>query len=316
MVNFVKIFFLSFLTKSYSYCIPQNIYMNIPYQQQNISVEYNPGNVVQQSGLLHLILTQTGGTRIRIDNKIQYGKIDVTMKVANGNSIVSAFVLQSDETKDEVDFEFVRNQQYPNRKIQTTFYYRGIPLYNVNDLYIDTGIELAYVFNTYTIIWDNNFYEWRFNDKFLRRTYKNETVNYPDSLSNIKISIWEHEPSKWSGPAPNWNDVPFILSISSIKISCPGNYPYIPTTAYTQNILTTQNIPTTAYTQNITTTAYTQNITTSYTQQSLKTTTNKSLNSTTQQSLNQNLQTNNSSLLKVHVLFLIIYNFFILNVNL
>lgn len=235
MVNYIKILLLSFLTKSYSYCITQNIDMNIPYQQQNISVEYNPGNVVQQTGLLHLILTQSGGTSIRLDNKIQYGKIDVTMKVANGNSIVSAFILSSDETKDEVDFEFVQNQQYPNRKIQTTFYYRGIPLYNVNDLYIDTGIELAYIFNTYTIIWDKNFYEWRFNDKFLRRTYKNETDNYPDSLSNIKISIWEHEPSKWSGPAPNWNDVPFILYISSIKVSCPGNYKNI-TTPTTSNI--------------------------------------------------------------------------------
>jgi len=39
-------------------------------------------------------------------------------------------------------------------------------------------------------------------------------------LSNIKISIWEHEPSKWSGPAPNWTEAPFVLSISAIKVSC------------------------------------------------------------------------------------------------
>jgi beta-glucanase (GH16 family) len=221
MVNFIKILFLSLLTTVYSCCIPQNIDMNIPYQNQNISVEYNSNNVVQQNGLLNLLLTNTtGGTRIKLDNKIQYGRIDVNMKVAKGNSIVSAFVLFSDETLDEVDFEFVQRYEYPNRNIQTTFYYKGIPLYNVNDLYIDTGIDLAYSFNTYTFIWDKEFYEWRFNDKFLRRTYRNETENYPDSLSYVKISIWEHEPSKWSGPAPDWKDAPYVLSISSINVTC------------------------------------------------------------------------------------------------
>ena len=221
MVNFIKILLLSFLSTTYSYCISQNISMNTPYQNQNISVEYNSDNVVQENGLLNLLLTNTtGGTRIKLDNKIQYGRIDVNMKVATGNSIVSAFVLFSDETLDEVDFEFVQRYEYPNRNIQTTFYYKGIPLYNVNDLYIDTGIELAYSFNTYTFIWDKDFYEWRFNDQFLRRTYKNETENYPDSLSYVKISIWEHEPSNWSGPAPNWKDAPYILSISSINVTC------------------------------------------------------------------------------------------------
>ena len=65
------------------------------------------------------------------------------MKVAYGNSIVSSFVLYSDETRDEVDFEFVENCDYPNRNIQTTFYYKGIPLYKVNDLYIDTWDRIS-----------------------------------------------------------------------------------------------------------------------------------------------------------------------------
>ena len=224
MVNFIKLFYSSFFifkTVYSSYCIPQTIDMNIPYQDQSISLEYNKGNIHQKDGLINLIYNSAGGTLLKLDNKIQYGQIDVSMQVAKSNSIVSAFVLYSDETKDEVDFEFVQNQESPNRKIQTTFYYKGIPLYNVNDQYFDTGIDLAYSFNKYTFVWDKDFYEWRFNDNFLRRTYRNETDNYPDSLSNVKISIWEHVPSKWSGPAPDLRYAPFILSISSIKISCP-----------------------------------------------------------------------------------------------
>ena len=226
----MKIFslcFFIFKTVYSSYCIPQTIDMNIPYQQQGLSLEYNSFNIVQEDGLINLIYNSAGGTLLKLDNKIQYGQIDVSMQVAKGNSIVSAFVLFSDETKDEVDFEFVQNEAYPNRKIQTTFYYKGIPLYDVNDQYFETGIDLAYSFNKYTIVWDKDFYEWRFNDNFLRRTYRNETDKYPDSLSNVKISIWEHVPSKWSGPAPDLRYAPFILSISSIKITCPDIPPTI-----------------------------------------------------------------------------------------
>jgi beta-glucanase (GH16 family) len=224
MIKLAKILlYFSFFKTIHSYCVPQNINMSVPYNQQNITVDYNSENVVQENGFINLLFTNTtGGTRISLDNKIQYGKIDVNMKTSVGNSIVSAFVLFSDETSDEVDFEFVQNKNYPNRKIQTTFYYHGIPLYKVNDLYIDTGVNLSYTYNTYTYVWTKEYYEWRFNNIFLRRLYKNKTVNYPDSLSNIQISIWQHEPSDWSGPATNLKDGPFILSISSINITCPS----------------------------------------------------------------------------------------------
>jgi beta-glucanase (GH16 family) len=204
-----------------SYCVPQVVDMYRPYYTQNITVDYNMANVIQENGNINLVFTNdTGGTRISLDNKIQYGTIDVMMKTSVGNSIVSAFVLFSDETKDEVDFEFVQNKKFPNQMIQTTFYYRGIPLYNVNDLYINTTINLAYTYNKYTFVWGRDFYEWKFNDKFLRRLNRNDTKTYPDSLSNVKISIWQHEPSRWSGPATNLKDGPFILSISSINITC------------------------------------------------------------------------------------------------
>lgn len=199
----------------------QNIDMNIPYQQQNILVD-DPLNILQKNGFLNLILTNnnSNSTLIRLDNVIQYGRIDVTMRVANGNSIVSTFSLYSDETKDEVNFEFVQNRNFPNRIETNLLCYN--PNY-ANELSIYSGTDLSYSFNKYTLISDDNFYEWRFNDNFIRRTYKNETDKYPESLSNVRISIREHEESVWSGPSTNWDDAPFILSISSIKISCDGN---------------------------------------------------------------------------------------------
>jgi hypothetical protein len=224
MLYFIKLFFsLAFINKAYSVtCVPQNIDMTMPYYDQQISIEYNPSNVIQENNLINLYFTDpVGGTSIILNNKIQYGIVDVILKTSVGNSIVSAFQLFSPDTLDEIDFEFVQNTALRNQKIQTVFYYKGIPLYDVNDLYIHTGIDLAFTYNKYTYVWNENYYEWKFNDKLIRRLNRNDTNTYPDSLSNIKISIWQHEPSKWSGPQTNLADGPFILSLSSISVSCP-----------------------------------------------------------------------------------------------
>jgi beta-glucanase (GH16 family) len=240
MNYFTKILLITFtfIKQIYSNNCDQNIDLNIPYQQQNISVD-NPLNIHQKNGFLNLILTNnnSNSTFIRLDNKIQYGRIDVTMKVANGNSIVSTFSLYSDETNDEVNFEFVQNSNFPNRIETNLLCYN--PNY-ANELSIYSGTELAYSFNKYTLISDVNFYEWRFNDNFIRRTYKNETDKYPESLTNLKISIREHEESVWSGPSTNWDDAPFILSISSIKVRCVGNSQNTKTTTSLQLQTTTK----------------------------------------------------------------------------
>jgi beta-glucanase (GH16 family) len=292
MLSFIKLFFtVSFINIVYSaVCIPQNINMTMPYYDQQISIEYTPSNVVQENNLINLYFKdQIGGTRVILDNKIQYGQIDAIFKTSVGNSIVSAFQLFSENTLDEIDFEFVQNTQLRNQKIQTTFYYKGIPLYNVNDLYIHTGIDLAYTYNKYTYVWNENYYIWKFNDQIIRRVYKNDTDTYPDSLSNIKFSIWQHEPSEWSGPQTNLAEGPFILSISSIIVSCPFGTSSFPIT-YNQPTMTT-NMPSIAY--NITSAIIT---TTPSTQSTLSTPSTPSTQSTQSTPSTQSTQSTQSTL--------------------
>jgi beta-glucanase (GH16 family) len=79
---------------------------------------------------------------------------------------------------------------------------------------------LADFYNTYTIHWTPDHYEWRFNNNTLRKLYKNQTQNYPDDTSKIQFGIWEAQPSSWAGPGIDLKEQPFVLSIESIQVSC------------------------------------------------------------------------------------------------
>lgn len=189
----------------------------------DVTVQYNQPNVRFENGLLNMYLTQdTGGCGIIIGPPIHYGEISVTFKASYGNNIVSAFYLKA-ENGDEVDFEMVMNKTIPNRTIQTAFYYRGIPLYEVNARYFITDRPLSDVYNKYTIVWMPDYYEWRLNDVLLNRVSRFDTKTYPDTISSIKLTIWNTKPGRWGGPGVNWNQQPFVLSISAIEIKCFNN---------------------------------------------------------------------------------------------
>lgn len=196
----------------------------------DVIVQYNQPNVRFENGLLNMYLTQdTGGCGIIIGPPIHYGEISVTFKASYGNNIVSAFYLKA-ENGDEVDFEMVMNKTIPNRTIQTAFYYRGIPLYEVNARYFITDRPLSDVYNKYTIVWTPDYYEWRLNNTLLNRVSRFDTNTYPNTISSIKLTIWNTKPGRWGGPGVNWNQQPFVLSISAIEIKCnliPSQLPVI-----------------------------------------------------------------------------------------
>ena len=207
----------------------------------NYNVDYNNANARYENNTLNLYLTRDiGGSRITIGQPLQYGEINVVMKVSEGNNIVSAFYLKA-ENGDEIDFEMVRNRTELNKIIQTVFYYRGIPLYEVNAIYYISDIPLSKNYNKYTIVWMPDYYEWKLNDILIRRTTRNDTDTYPDTISSIKITIWEAQPSNWAGPGINWEQEQFILSISSIDINCDLSNIINPISNITENtsILTT-----------------------------------------------------------------------------
>ena len=198
------------------------------------TIDYNAKNVIHKDGVLSLRLdkenggtlsTKVGdgrGTRVTLNDKLRYGKVDVRMKIAKGSNIVSSFILLA-KNGDEIDFEFVQNNTNPTDLVQTNYFYRGIPIYDKNAKMYHTKKILSNNFHTYSLKWDPLYYEWYFDNFLLRRLYKNQTQNYPDSISSVQFGIWEAPPSTWAGNGTDWSQKIFNFDISSIKVSCKNS---------------------------------------------------------------------------------------------
>jgi len=208
------------LANAQTLCKPFEYNGNLPYNKQGLIADYNSENIRQTNGLLDLHLTKNkGGTRLSIADTLHYGTIEATLKVSPGMNVVSSFILMA-ENKDEIDFEFVQNTLNKTNVIQTNYFYKGIPIFDKNAKMYKTKNPLADFYHTYSIRWTPDFYEWRFNNYTLRKLFRNETTNYPNSPSKIQFGIWEANPSSWAGTGINWNSQPYILSIKSLKLSC------------------------------------------------------------------------------------------------
>ena len=231
------------LAQTQTQCTPFVYDKTKPYNTQGLLADYNSNNIRQQSGLINLFLTKkdnsSTGTRLSIADDFHYGTVDVKMRVAKGKNVVSSFILMG-KNKDEIDFEFVQNSDNKTNIIQTNFFYNGIPIYDKNAKMYKYSKPLSDFYNTYSIHWTPEHYEWRFNNNTLRRLYKNTTQNYPDDTSKIQFGIWEAKPSTWAGPGIDWKDEPFVLSIESIRVGCFN------TTSATTNTTNTNTTNTTS----------------------------------------------------------------------
>ena len=229
MINYFSKFVLA-----QTQCTPFVYDKTKPYTSQGLLVDYNSDNIRQQSGFLNLLLTKSNenksqGTRLTIGNFLHYGTVDVKMRVSNGKNVVSSFILMG-ENKDEIDFEFVQNSNNKTNIIQTNYFYKGNPVFDKNAKMYRNFKPLTDFYNTYTIHWTPDHYEWRFNNNILRKLYKNQTEKYPDDTSKIQFGIWEAQPSSWAGPGIDWKEQPFVLSIESIRVSCFNTTSLIPNT--------------------------------------------------------------------------------------
>jgi beta-glucanase (GH16 family) len=222
----IKLLFLTHLPIiTLSQCVEQRFDFSKPIKNQDFSVDYNIQNVEVRNNSLILKLTQQlGGTRISLNQEMQYGHIDVTMRMSPGSNVVSSFILMA-ENGDEIDFEFVGKD---GNLIQTNYFYKGVLIYDKNAKFYKVPKNLSTSFEKYTIHWSPDYYEWKYNGYTLRQLFRNQTKNFPDSRSKVQFGIWQAQPSNWAGPGILWNQEPFNVTITNITISCHSQNMTIP----------------------------------------------------------------------------------------
>ena len=151
---------------------------------------------------------------------IMFGKIDVTLKAAPGQGIVSSFVMESDDL-DEIDWEWLGSQPTQVQtnyfgKGQTGSYDRGSTSSN------PTG---GSDYNTYTVDWSAQQIVWQINGQTVRTlSPQNANGQYPQTPMQLKLGAWAGGDSSnapgviaWAGGSSDYSKGPFSMYVKSVK---------------------------------------------------------------------------------------------------
>lgn len=151
---------------------------------------------------------------------IFWGTVEIIMKAAAGQGIISTFDLLSDDL-DEVDLEIMGGN---TTTVESNYYGWGNTSQH-NALYHPCdGPQQS--FHNYTINWSQEQVEWIIDNSSVRTVPYAAAGQYPQTPSFLKFGIWaggdSSEPEgtiTWAGGKTDWDKGPFTMTVQSIKVT-------------------------------------------------------------------------------------------------
>lgn len=156
---------------------------------------------------------------------IFFGRVEIVMKAAPGQGIVSSAILQS-ECLDEIDWEFLgtnTTHALTNYfgKGNTTDYTRG------KDYKMKSAPQDEY--HNYTIDWTKERIQWYIDDEMVRELKYDEALggkNYPQTPMNVRLGAWSggdvdnnnKYTVEWAGGPTDFSKAPFTMSVQTVYV--------------------------------------------------------------------------------------------------
>lgn len=153
-----------------------------------------------------------------------FGQVEVIMKAAKGQGIVSSIVMQSDDL-DEVDWEWIGGN---NSYVQTNYFGKG------NTTSYDRAVwhpvnNVQNEWHNYTVDWSPQKLDW-YIDSQLIRTLKYEDANgghnFPQTPCDVRLGIWAGgDPANnkytidWAGGLTDYSNGPYTMTVKSVRVS-------------------------------------------------------------------------------------------------
>ncbi|KAJ4375438.1 hypothetical protein N0V86_006969 [Didymella sp. IMI 355093] len=151
-----------------------------------------------------------------------FGRLEVVMRAAKGQGIVSSAILQS-EALDEIDWEFLGTN---TKQCLTNYFGKG------NTSAYDRGKDFDMdppqdEFHNYTIDWTKERIQWWLDGKMLRELLPADALggkNYPQTPMNIRLGVWaggdvaNNDPGvvEWAGGKTDFKNGPFTMTVQTV----------------------------------------------------------------------------------------------------
>lgn len=188
------------------------------WKQTAGSLDYNG------EGAAFTIKKKGDAPTIQSETYLHFGYVEVKMKAAAGQGIVSSIVLQSEDL-DEVDWEFLGTT---TDKVQMNYFGKG------NTTTYDRMIEAPVAavqqqVHSYALNWTSESLTWIIDNNPVR-TLKygdaNGGKNYPQTPCTVRIGIWaggdpdnEAGVIEWAGGKTDYSKAPFSMNVESVKVT-------------------------------------------------------------------------------------------------
>lgn len=196
-----------------------------------------------------MAITKRGETpTIQSEFYFFFGVVEVWLKAATGQGVISSIVLESDDL-DEVDWEFMGTN---DTHAETNYFGKGNTTSYDRAIYypIDKPQEN---FHNYTTLWTAEKIEWYIDGNLVRTLlYKdaNDGKDFPQTPMNVRIGIWAGGDSanangtvEWAGGLTDYKKGPYTMYVRSARVtdfSTGSEYKYGDKTGSWQSIQTTK----------------------------------------------------------------------------
>lgn len=173
------------------------------------------------------VAKQGDSPTIRTEFYIFGGRVEIWMKSAPGQGIVSSVMLLSDDL-DEIDLEFLGGN---GTHVQTNYFGKGLNNYTWEKDFAPVG-GTQDDYHNYTIDWKETSLEWYIDGEHVRSLTPeeaNNTHSYPQTPMRVYIGPWAGgDPDnaegtiEWAGGETNYDDGPFTMMVKSCRITDYG----------------------------------------------------------------------------------------------
>lgn len=153
-----------------------------------------------------------------------FGAVEVHMRAATGQGIISSIVLESDDL-DEVDWEFMGGN---TTSVETNYFGKG------NTTSYDRAIYYAVDdpqqnFHNYTVDWTSAKIDWYIDGTIVRTLNyadANGGTDFPQTPMNLRLGIWaggdpdnSNGTIEWAGGLTDYSAGPYTMYVQSAKVT-------------------------------------------------------------------------------------------------
>jgi beta-glucanase (GH16 family) len=154
---------------------------------------------------------------------IFFGQLEVIMKAAPGQGVVSSIVLLSDAL-DEIDWEWIGGN---TTHVQSNFFAKGKPDFK-NAIWHPVSSPQT-EWHNYTVNWQQDKIEWYIDTQLMRSLTFDEADGgkaFPQTPSDVRLGIWAGgDPDnpegtiEWSGGEIDYDQGPYTQLVKSVRVT-------------------------------------------------------------------------------------------------